>query len=209
MRPPSTEQKSAVGWAKRSVPTIDPRIRTCTVGTARETEPDDKHRATRLCPPYDSNALATSGFSLSTNMAHGSVLPQRGAPESCEAMCPRTARGRRECRVKASPMARVQQKSTRQNHRSGRSSGIPCAMVFTIIRALPRDRLSCPCLRQCAFAPCAGLSTGRPGPHDFTSVMRRLSARASACCDAPRPPHPRPTCRDDRAQRPSQRGGMA
>ena len=95
------------------------------------------------------------------------------------------------------------------DHRFSRTSGIPCAMALRLIRDLPGDRLFCPRLRQRACAPCAGLSTGRPGPHDFTSVMRRSSARASASCDAPRPPHPRPTCRDDRAQRPSQRGGMA
>jgi hypothetical protein len=104
-------------------------------------------------------------------------------------------------------MARVQQKSTRQNHRLSRSSGIPCAMVLTLIRDLPGDRLSCPRLRQCACAPCADLSTGRPGPHDFTSVMRRSSARASASCDTPRPPHPRLTCRDDRAQPPLNEAG--
>ena len=47
-------------------------------------------------------------------------------------------------------------------------------------------------------------SIGVPGPHDFTSAGS--SVRLTP---AQRPSHPRPTCRDDRAQRPSARDGMA
>jgi hypothetical protein len=42
------------------------------------------------------------------------------------------------------PAVRVQQKSTRQNHRISQISGLPCAMVLTFIRALLGDRLDCP-----------------------------------------------------------------
>ncbi|MGJ4928466.1 hypothetical protein ACQR1I_14940 [Bradyrhizobium sp. HKCCYLS2038] len=38
-------------------------------------------------------------------------------------------------------MARLQTKSRRQSPQVGRSTGIPCAMVFTLIRALPGVRL--------------------------------------------------------------------
>jgi hypothetical protein len=45
--------------------------------------------------------------------------------------------GKAGCQL--APMVRVQQKSTRQNHRCGRSSGLPCAMVLRLIRDLPGD----------------------------------------------------------------------
>jgi hypothetical protein len=179
------------------------------VGTARDTEPRSPGVQRAFAHPTAPVPWRHSRFTFPNSLGAQVRSPAADHARVMRSTCPRKARGRRECRVKASPMARVQQKSTRQNHRLSRSSGIPCAMVLTLIRDLPGDRLSCPRLRQCACAPCADLSTGRPGPHDFTSVMRRSSARASASCDTPRPPHPRLTCRDDRAQRPSQRGGMA
>jgi hypothetical protein len=62
-------------------------------------------------------------------------------------------RGRREGRELAAPMVRVQQESTRQNHRFGRDHpDLPCAMVLTLIRALLGDRLSCPRRRRNAQA---------------------------------------------------------
>jgi hypothetical protein len=52
-----------------------------------------------------------------------------------------------------------------------RHPGIPCAMVLTLIRALPRDRLDCPYHRATReHHRQLGISTGMPGPHDFTSV---------------------------------------
>jgi len=47
-------------------------------------------------------------------------------------------RGRRECRVMASPMARLQQiKQAAVTTGSAGSTGIPCAMVYGLYRALP------------------------------------------------------------------------
>jgi len=55
-------------------------------------------------------------------------------------------------------------------------TGLPCANGLRLIRALPRDRLSCPCL--CAtLARRHGISTGMPEPHDFT-VLSVLFVRA-------------------------------
>src|ERR1700759_4714198 len=83
-------------------------------------------------------------------------------------MKPSNQRGRREGRELAAPMAPVRTKCTGQEPQDRpRHPGLPCANGLRLIRALPRDRRSCPCLRQCAFAHCADLSTGRPGPHDF------------------------------------------
>ena len=54
-------------------------------------------------------------------------------------------RGRRECRVMASPMARLQQKKQAAvTTGSARSTGIPCAMVLRLIRDLPGDRALLP-----------------------------------------------------------------
>jgi hypothetical protein len=47
------------------------------------------------------------------------------------------------------------------------------------------------------------LSVGRPGPRDF--AVRASHVRLTC---PPRPPHPRLTCRDDRAYVPLHRGGM-
>jgi hypothetical protein len=74
------------------------------------------------------------------------------------------------------PAVRVQQKSTRQNHRLSPISGLPCANGLRLIRDLPRDRLSCPCLCT-TLAHRHGISTGMPEPHDFT-VLSVLFVRA-------------------------------
>ena|SRR5689334_10403106 len=64
-------------------------------------------------------------------------------------------------------------------HRCSRSTGIPCATVLPLIRALPGDRLDCPRPHDAKHHRVAttrvprvalGASTGAPGPHDFTSV---------------------------------------
>jgi hypothetical protein len=65
---------------------------------------------------------------------------------SFEATALESRKGRRECRVKASPMARQQQKKLAAvTTGSAKSSGIPCAMVLTVSFALSLGTgLSCP-----------------------------------------------------------------
>jgi hypothetical protein len=100
-------------------------------------------------------------------------------------------RGRRECRVRAAPMVRVQQKSTRQNHRSAGAAGIPCAMVLRLIRALPGDQaLLSPLPRVISQGVTPAL--GRQN-HTISPSASRHSSR-----DAPRPSHPASNVRDDR-----------
>src|SRR5689334_14545215 len=79
-------------------------------------------------------------------------------------------RGRRECRVKASPMARLQKKKQAAvTTGAAVSTGIPCAMfdglyalsletglIASIVRATHKRRRE------------VHASTGAPGPHDFT-----------------------------------------
>jgi hypothetical protein len=108
--------------------------------------------------------------------------------------------GRRECRVMASPMARLQQKKQAAvtTGKAG-STGIPCAMVLTVSFAIsPGTGLSCSRrLRDAKHHRKLGLSVGRPGPRDFAV---RIGHVRLTC--PPRPPHPRPTVRDDRPKRP-------
>jgi hypothetical protein len=70
-------------------------------------------------------------------MSNSRDLAARFAPELCMIVLPPDRGGRRECRVKASPMARLQQrKQAAVTTGSARSSGIPCAMALRLIRAL-------------------------------------------------------------------------
>ena len=132
-------------------------------------------------------------------------FPRHGCPRLKPNGSPsRQVGGRRECRVKAPPMARLRKKSTGgRHHRQSRSTGIPCATVLTLIRSLPGAPACWPPWRQCAFAHCAG--------HQHRGVgTLRLHVRSLAV--RPRIPRtrcgkttaiaPRPACRDDRAQRP-------
>jgi hypothetical protein len=59
-------------------------------------------------------------------------------PEGCIDIRPSDKGGRRECRVQAAPMARLQQKSRRQSPQvRPEQPGIPCTMVYGLFRALP------------------------------------------------------------------------
>jgi hypothetical protein len=152
-------------------------------------------------------AVGGADSRLKQQATRGNVLAARDA-RGMHGPCPSTkSRGRRECRVKASPMARLQKKNAGgRYHRCCRSTGIPCAMVLTLIRSLP----GAPgCLATMIRAARQrrrerNTSIGVSGRCDFASArdpfVRTLSR---ACCEPSRPPHPRLACRDDRAQRPS------
>ena len=162
-----------------------------------------------LCPPYTprwlhfSARVAASRAIPDSNVkqprGHASAFSRRFAPELLHASPSKLKRGRRECRVKASPMARLQQKKQAAvTTGSARSSGTPCAMVFTVCFALsPGTGLSCP--RRFVDHPAKlSASVGAPGPHDFTvrlGVVRRRDTRAATPL---RPSHPAANVRDDR-----------
>jgi hypothetical protein len=85
-------------------------------------------------------------------MKRGMTAEQDTSPHPRRAtrpsFCRKFIRAKQEGAGKAgcqhAPMVRVQQKSTRQNHRCGRSSGLPCAMVLRLIRDLPGDHAFLP-----------------------------------------------------------------
>ena len=72
------------------------------------------------------------------NWAYGAAFPRRRTPGLCVIRPPSGMRGRGECRVKASPMARLQnKKQAAVTTGLAESSGIPCAMVLTLIARSP------------------------------------------------------------------------
>ena len=94
------------------------------------------------------------------------------APELFTRSRPQSKRGRRECRATASPVARQQQeKLAAVTTGSARSSGIPCAMVLTLISRSPWGTgLSCPHRPHRSSRCGLSASVGAPGPHDFASA---------------------------------------
>ena len=118
----------------------------------------------------------------------------------------RKARGRRECRVKASPMARLQQrKQAAVTTGQAEHPAFPARWAYELYVISPGTGSFVPVSRQRGMRVALGASTGAPGPHDF-AVRNSISRRATAP-DKPRPPHPRPTYRDDRAYAPSLEAG--
>jgi hypothetical protein len=101
--------------------------------------------------------------------------------------------GRRECRVRASPMARLQQKKQAAvTTGSAGSSGIPCAMVLRLIRVLPGvpGFLATVALRNVSqsLTPASGGQDHTTSPS--APVLRQLHRK--------RPSHPAANTRDDR-----------
>jgi hypothetical protein len=114
-------------------------------------------------------------------------------------------RGRRECRVLAATHGpRAYKKHGEGTTGSAESSGIPCAMVLTLIARSPwGPGFLAPITRSVRHASELGLSVGRPGPHAFASasapfVRTNNRARRQSVHRIPRSTH-----RDDRPKRPS------
>jgi hypothetical protein len=151
--------------------------------------------------------------------AHRSVRPACGTTlRSRDALRPssygessRPSKQRAQGRPDAwpAPMARLQTKSRRQSPQVGRTTGLPCAMVGRLIRALPGDRLSCPRVATTRDTRCAGhqhrdarttrfrrrIGYGRP--REMTHAATRHAHRI---------PHPTSVTT---AKRPLMRGRMA
>ena len=121
----------------------------------------------------------------------------RGAmrPKGCWKSCAPENRGRREDRVRAAPAVSCAM-CTKKTHTSiqvqRRQSGLPCAMVLRLIRALLGDRLSCHRRLRSVASRELDASIGAPGPHDFAVRVTRV--RQSRIRVHRIPPH----VRDDR-----------
>ena len=103
---------------------------------------------------------------------------------------PSHIRGRRECRAPDAPDSRVCRGSGWTHTRcqvTPESPGIPRAMVYGLLRALPGDRAFLPPSPARIASRELDASVGASGPHDFAVRIRRRRLRHH-----PRPPHPAP-----------------
>jgi len=97
-------------------------------------------------------------------------------------------------------MARVQQKSTRQNHRYEPNIRPSLRDGFNAYTYSPRG----PAVLPPSFATLAkahrelSASTAAPGPHDFTSASMLFVRSRMRAATPMRPSHPAPNVRDDR-----------
>jgi hypothetical protein len=91
------------------------------------------------------------------------------------------------------PMVRVQQKSTRQNHRISQISGLPAQWFYGLYVISPGTGLIAPVARNARHEHRdLSASTGTPGPHDF--AVRAHDGRPPS---PTRPSQPASTYRDD------------
>jgi hypothetical protein len=113
--------------------------------------------------------------------------------------CPRIAGGRREGRVSADTHGPRAAKKHAAEPQVWPITGLPCAMVLTLIRALLRDRLSCPCVATTRLRALRWASA--PGGQDHTispSAAARSSAKVETPLRAAASIASHPACRDDR-----------
>jgi hypothetical protein len=92
-------------------------------------------------------SIANFRFECQTAKTSARPLAARIAPELCIECCPREERGRRESRVLSKhPQPRTQTKKRTSVVATGspKQSGLPCAMVYGLFRALPGDRAFLP-----------------------------------------------------------------
>src|SRR5215475_11994697 len=72
---------------------------------------------------------------------HSSAFSRRDRARVSDVAHPRQLRGRREGRVPAAPAAPVHKKSTgKEPQVKAETSGLPCAVVYGLLRALPGNR---------------------------------------------------------------------
>ena len=108
-------------------------------------------------------------------------------------------RGRRECRVTTSPMARLQQKSRRQSPQVRPDQpAFPARWCYGLYRALPGDL----CLVATVVREINPATLAPASERQNHTTSPSASGHVRLTCP-PRPPHPRPTYRDDRPKRPS------
>ena len=89
------------------------------------------------------------------------------------------------------PWSACSKKARGRTTGSAGTTGIPCAMVLRLIRALPGDRALLPpssADRSADLAPASGRQNHTTSPSATTSFVH----------DGPRPSHPAPNVRDDR-----------
>jgi hypothetical protein len=142
----------------------------------------------RICVPDSTVKQLRRQCERSGEGGHDFAFSRRVPPESCVMRAPQIQRAQGMPGVWRTRSRACSVESTRvSHHRSPKHSGIPCAMVLRLIRALPGvPGLIASVTREIVH----GLdpSVGRSGPRDF--AVRVDAARLPA---PTRPSHPAPT----------------
>ena len=136
-------------------------------------------------------------------------FPRHGLPEVLQIRCSLFEKLREEGAGNAGctlhPRSRVP-KCAKKTHTSiqvqRRHSGIPCAMVLRLIRALPGERRFLPPSSARHLAARLDATVAAPGPHDFAVRCERSRPASKARLTPQRPSQPAPTFRDDRVSSP-------
>ncbi len=138
------------------------------------------------------------------------VLAAQSASELCQAIPLNGERAQGRPDVWPAPMARLQTKSRRQSPQVGRNNRPSLCDGFNAYTRSPRGPAVLPpsLMMLVELHHALGVSTGTPGPHDFTSVDISVVLR-KARPTSQRPPHPALNVRDDREAPLSQERGTA
>jgi hypothetical protein len=122
--------------------------------------------------------ISNSAGLVDQQWRHEIAFSRRISPEVSHQVVPRkSCRGRRECRVKASPMARLRKKMQAAGTTGAAVTGIPCAMVFTLIRSLPGAPACWPPCRDNALARIAQVTPASGCQDAATSRPREIVRR--------------------------------
>src|SRR5438067_13922890 len=126
---------------------------------------------------------------------HATAFPRHEMPEFCFSRAPskREGAGKAGCSASTRSLARKQKKRTSVvTTGSPKQSGLPCAMVYGLFRALLGDRAFLPP----SLADRSANLTPASGRQDHTALPSAISIVRLAT--SKRPPHPAPNVRDDR-----------
>src|ERR1700680_4033683 len=105
-----------------------------------------------LCPRIKTGAKPATSTQISDSIfrqprGYEAAFSRRDASEVWANFCPSEGRGRRESRVHAAPAvsrANTHSKTHTSIQVQRRQSGLPCAVVYGLLRALPGDRAFLP-----------------------------------------------------------------
>jgi hypothetical protein len=152
-----------------------------------------KRRSNPFLPRGEMDCFASLAMTAPI-FKHASASSRRYASEFCKNHSPRDNRGRRECRASNAPAA---SRAERKKHTSvittvtPETPGIPRAMVYGLLRALPGDQACLtpsPALLIADLTPASGRQNDTTWPYASASFVRLAIARLMP----PRPPHPAP-----------------
>jgi hypothetical protein len=147
-------------------------------------------------PPSRAMTAECAVTALPLPTGHASPFSRRHLRPSYSNISPSQYRGRREGRVLTAPMARLQKKRRRQSPQvRAEQPGLPCAMVYRLIRDLPGDRLSCPRHLKKRAKRISGNLTPAPGCQDHTTSPSVPAPLVECRLHVHRSPHS--TYRDD------------